>query len=97
MGIVNAHEQLRQGIRQGKFLGGLMDKIIPNEVTSFMNSAADKLMQKEIAPYGSFLAPILTPIIGPAAAHAFAQLGSAKVNDGQLDPLAALRLTPTLS
>ena len=44
MGIVNAHEQLRQGIRQGKFLGGIMDKIIPNEITSFMNSAADKLM-----------------------------------------------------
>ena len=90
MGIVNAHEQLRQGIRQGKFLGGIMDKIIPNEVTSFMNSAADKLMPKEIAPYASFLAPLLTPIIGPAAAHAFAQLGSAKMNDGQLDPLAAL-------
>lgn len=100
MGIVNAHEQLRQGIRQGKFLGGLMDKIIPNEVTSFMNSAADKLMPKEIAPYASFLAPLLTPIIGPAAAHAFAQLGSAKMNDGQLDPLAALAVhgaasTPT--
>jgi len=100
MGIVNAHEQLRQGIRQGKFLGGLMDKIIPNEITSFMNSAADKLMPKEIAPYASFLAPILTPIIGPAAAHAFAQLGSAKMNEGQLDPLAALAVhgaasTPT--
>ena len=100
MAIVNAHEQLRQGIRQGKFLGGLMDKIIPNEVTSFMNSAADKLMPKEIAPYASFLAPLLTPIIGLAAAHAFAQLGSAKRNDGQLDPLAALAVhgaasTPT--
>ncbi|GEM_PF-4664975 len=100
MGIVNAHEQLRQGIRQGKFLGGIMDKIIPNEITSFMNSAADKLMPKELAPYASFLAPILTPIIGPAAAHAFAQLGSAKMNDGQLDPLAALAVhgagsTPT--
>ena len=90
MGIVNAHEQLRQGIRQGKFLGGIMDKIVPNEITSFMNSAADKLMPKELAPFASFLAPILTPIIGPYAAHAFAQLGSAKMNNGQLDPLAAL-------
>jgi hypothetical protein len=90
MGIVNAHEQLRQGIRQGKFLGGIMDKIIPNEVTSFMNSAADKLMPKELAPYMSIIAPVLTPIIGPAAAHALAQLGSAKMNDGQLDPFAAL-------
>lgn len=90
MGIVNAHEQLRQGIRQGKVLGGIMDKIIPNEITDFMNSAADKLMPKELAPYASFLAPILTPIIGPYAAHAFAQLGSAKMNEGQLDPLAAL-------
>jgi len=90
MGIVNAHEQLRQGIRQGKFLGGFMDKIIPNEITSFMNSAADKLMPKEIAPYMSIIAPVLTPIIGPAAAHALAQLGSAKMNDGQLDPFAAL-------
>ena len=100
MGIVNAHEQLRRGIRQGKFLGGLMDKIVPNEVTSFMNSAADKLMPKEIAPYASFLAPLLVPIIGPAGAHAFAQLGSAKMNEGQLDPLAALAVhgaasTPT--
>lgn len=100
MGIVNAQEQLRQGIRQGYLLGGFLDKIIPNEITSFMNSAADKLMPKEIAPYASFLAPILTPIIGPAAAHAFAQLGSAKMNDGQLDPLAALAVhgaasTPT--
>jgi len=90
MGIVNAHEQLSRGIRQGKFLGGIMDKIVPNEITSFMNSAADKLMPKEIAPYASFLAPLLVPIIGPAGAHAFAQLGSAKQNDGQLDPLAAL-------
>ena len=90
MGIVNAHEQLRQGIRQGKFLGGLMDKIIPNEVTSFMNSAADKLMPKEIAPYMSIIAPMLTPFIGPGFAHTLAQLGSAKMNDGQLDPFAAL-------
>ena len=74
-------------------MGGISDfveKITPNEVSSFMNSAADKLMPKELAPYSSYIAPFLVPFIGAAGAHAFAQLGSAKQNDGQLDPFAAL-------
>ena len=74
-------------------MGGIsdfVDKVTPNEVTSFMNSAADKLMPKELAPYSSYIAPFLVPFIGAAGAHAFAQLGSAKQNDGQLDPFAAL-------
>lgn len=74
-------------------MGGIsdfIDKITPNEVTDFMNSAADKLMPKEIAPYMSIIAPMLAPYIGPGFAHTLAQLGSAKMNDGQLDPFAAL-------
>ena len=71
-------------------LDDFIDKVTPNEVTSFMNSAADKLMPKELAPYSSYIAPFLVPFIGAAGAHAFAQLGSAKQNDGQLDPFAAL-------
>ena len=65
------------------------DKWIPNEITDFANSAADKLMPKEIAPYMSIIAPMLAPWLGPYA-HILAQLGSAKMNDGGLDPFAAL-------
>lgn len=71
-------------------ISDFIDKVTPNEVTDFMNSAADKLMPKEIAPYMSIIAPMLAPYIGPGFAHTLAQLGSAKMNDGQLDPFAAL-------
>ena len=71
-------------------LSDLIDKVTPNEVKDFMNSAADKLMPKEIAPYMSIIAPMLTPYIGPMFAHSLAQLGSAKMTGGQLDPFAAL-------
>jgi hypothetical protein len=71
-------------------LSDLIDKVTPNEVKDFMNSAADKLMPKEIAPYMSIIAPMLTPYIGPMFAHSLAQLGSAKMTGGQLDSFAAL-------
>jgi len=53
-----------------------------------MNRLGDMFMPKELAPYMGTIAPLIAPL-SLTASLALGQLGSAKMNDGKLDPYTA--------
>jgi len=57
-------------------------------LTSIMNRLGDMFMPKELAPYMGTIAPLIAPL-SLTASLALGQLGSAKMNDGKLDPYTA--------
>ena len=58
-------------------------------IRDILDRAGDMFMPKELAPYAGTLATMFAPQLGIPISMALGQLGSAKMNDGKLDPYVA--------